>query len=175
MFIGSMAVVVILLIVIGLMSSGSLSGSTNSSYITEAKKVQALMSNLGSEGLYYYTQGNESFSGIDMKYFLRSRFAPELMVPTSNMDKDDWDGWPTIDKGEELDADNDGELDSPYTGPYIKLGGTAGDEMRIIVTPIDNGKHAGLFLLKKKENSIPEDYVNILEKTLANDPAYVGG
>jgi len=176
MFVGFIAVVVILLIIVGLMSTGSLSGSQNSNYIAEAKKVQALLSNVASEGSFYYTQGDESFSGIDMNYYANSNFAPTLLVTDNpGMNEADWEGWPTIDKNERLDADGDGILDSPYTEPYIKLGGTAGDQMRIIVTPINDGKQAGIFLLKKKNNTLPADYVRILEQTLANDPAYIGG
>jgi len=176
MFVGFIAVIVILLIIVGLMSTGAISGSKNSNYIAEAKKVQAMLSNMNNEGSFYYSQASETFSGIDMNYFVRTRFAPTLMVTNNpGMNEDDWDGWPTIDTGEELDADNDGILDSPYTGAYIKLGGTPGDQMRVIVTPINNGNQAGIFILKKKENTIPEEYIKILEATLANDPSYIGG
>ena len=176
MFVGFIAVVVILLIIVGLMSTGSLSGSKNSNYIAEAKKVQAMLSNINNEGSFFYSKKNETFSGIDMDYFVDSKFAPNYMVTDNpGMNEDDWDGWPTIDQGEALDANDDGVLDSPYTGAYIKLNGTPGDQMRIIVTPINNGKQAGVFILKKKVNTIPEEYVKILESTLANDPSYIGG
>jgi len=176
MFVGFIAVVVILLIIVGLMSTQSLSGSQNSNYIAEAKKAQAMLSNLANEGSFYYSQADESFSGIDMNYFVHGRFAPKLMVTDNpGMDQDNWDGWPTIDTGEALDADNDGVLDSPYTGAYIKIGGTANDQMRVIVTPINNGKQAGIFILKKKDNTLPTEFVKIFESVMANDSTYIGG
>jgi hypothetical protein len=176
MFVGFIAVVVILLVIVGLMATGSLGNSQNSSYITEAKKVHTLFSNLHAESKFYYIEGGESFSGINMDYFVRTDFAKSNMIINNpGMNEADWEGWPTVDVGSDQDANGDGVLDSPYTGPYLKLGGTAGEDFRIIVTSINDGTHAGFFLLKKVGTTVPPEYIKILEKTLAADPSYIGG
>ena len=176
MFIGFIAVIVILLIIVGFMATGGVSGSDNSTYITEAKKAQALISNLGSETSYYYI-GNETFNDLDMNYFVSHNFAPNLVVTDNpGMAKDDWDGWPdSIDSSKGLDADGDNELDDNYSGPYIKLGGSAGTQIRLIVGPVNGGNNAGIFILKKKDNTLDPNFVKILENTLSTDPTYIGG
>lgn len=166
MFVGFIAVVVILLVIVGLMTSGVLSGSDNSKYMTEAKKVHSMFSHLQGEANFYYAANSESYLGIDMNYYLKHKFAGSQMIPTSNMAQADWEGWPT---------NVDGGFPATYTGPYISVGGTAGDEIRLIVTSTNNGKSAAFHVLKKKVNVIPESYLKVLEKTLAGDPNYIGG
>lgn len=166
MFVGFIAVVVILLVIVALMSSGALSGSDKAQYMTEAKKVHALFSQLQGESKFYYSQANESYTGISMDYFLMHDFAKGLMVPNSNMVSADWEGWP---------AAADGGFPDPYTGPYIKLGGPAGDDLRVVVTSINNGQSAAFHILKKKGTTVDSSYLMILEKTLAADQNYIGG
>ena len=167
MFVGFIAVVVILLIIVGLMSTGALSSGSNADYLTEAKKVQALLSNVEGEAKFYSIEGDYSFKNLDMDYFTRVRFAPSNMVTANpGMSSADWEGWPTS---------ADGGFPDPYTGPYLKIGGYAGDQIRLVVAPINNGQHAGVFILKQKVNTLDPDYVKILETTLAADPEYIGG
>lgn len=163
MFIGFIAVVIILLVIVALMASGVFSGTKNSQYLTEAKKVHALLGHLKNESKFYYSK-NETFSGISMNYFNNYDFAADLMV-YEELDSTKWDGWPVTD-----DA-----FPAIYTGPSIKIGGSAGDDMRILVAPINSGKNAGFFLIKKKDSSVSPVFTKIIERTLAGDPAYIGG
>lgn len=177
MFVGFIAVVVILLVIVGLMATGTLGGSQNSSYITEAKKTHTMVSNMNGESKFYYVQAGETFLGLNMDYFVRANFAPQNLVTTNpGMNSADWSGWPTsLDADSKYDVNNDGVLDSPYTGPYLKVGGVAGDDLRIIAHSISDGNYVGFHLLKKNGSSLSDDYIKILEKQLASDPEYVGG
>ena len=168
MFVGFIAVVVILLVIVGLMAISGTKNSQNSNYITEAKKVHAMLSNLEAESKYYLARSeNNDFAGIDTNYLVEANFAPSHMVVNNpGMNSADWSGWPT---------GVDGGFPDPYTGPYLKIGGTAGDDMRIVIAPINNGKNMGIFIMKKKVNNIPPEYTKILEKELANDANYIGG
>lgn len=168
MFVGFIAVVVILLVIVGFMSSGALNGGADTAaYTTEVKKIHALFSQIQGESKFYYSGNNESYSNISMQYFLDHKFAGSQMIPSGSMASADWDGWPA--------AADAGSFADPYLGPYIKVGGPAGDQMRIVVVPINNGKSAAFHILKKKVNTIPSQYVILLERTLASDPNYIGG
>lgn len=166
MFVGFIAVVIILLVIVLLMASGALSSSDNSLYTTEAKKVHALFSQLQGESKFYYSGNNETYLGIGMDYFMNHDFAGQNMIASGNMASADWEGWPT---------GVDGGFADPYTGPYIQVGGTAGDDMRIVASSINNGKAAVFFLLKKVGTTVPEQYTITLEKALAVDSNYIGG
>lgn len=166
MFVGFIAVIVILLVIVTLMASGALSGSDNSLYTAEAKKVHALFSQLLGESKFYYSGNDESYLGIGMDYFMEHNFAGKSMITNSNMAAADWEGWPT---------GVDGGFADPYTGPYIKIGGTAGDEMRVVVSSINDGRAAVFFLLKKVGNTIPEEFTITLERALSADSNYIGG
>ena len=163
MFVGFIAVVVILLVIVGLMSSGGNQTQDGARYITEAKKVKTVTHLMSGEAKFYYVR-NETFLGLTMDYFKDTEFAAEKFVPTSNMSSDDWSGWPTADGG----------FPDPYTGGYIKVGGPAGDDLRIIATSINDGKNLAIYLVKRKDNNIDPTYLQILEKTLASDPNFVG-
>lgn len=166
MFVGFIAVVVILLVIVTLMASGALSSSDNSLYTAEAKKTHALFSQLQAESKFYYSANNESYLGIGMDYFMQHNFAGQQMIPSGNMVASEWEGWPT---------GVDGGFPDPYTGPYIAIGGTAGDDMRIVASSINNGKAAVFFLLKKVGTTVPQEYTITLEKALAADSNYIGG
>lgn len=166
MFVGFIVVIIIILVIVVLMSAGSSSGNTNT-YTVEAKKIHSLINNMQNESKFYYASNNESYLNIGMDYFKKYDFAKGQMVDTSNMNSADWDGWPTNDV--------DGGMPATYTGPYIKLDGTAGDDMRIITKSIENGKYAVFFILKNKNAVIPDEYLKALEKSLAVDSNYIGG
>jgi hypothetical protein len=166
MFIGFIAVVIILLVIVALMATGVFSGADTAEYMTQAKKVHALMSQVEGESKFYYAQNDQSYSGISMDYFLAHDVAKGQMVPSGNMASADWDGWP---------AAADVPLADPYTGPYIPLGGPAGDQMRIIAVSINNGQSVAFHILKLKANTVDPIYLKILEKALASDPNYIGG
>jgi hypothetical protein len=166
MFVGFIAVIIIVLVITILMSLGSSSGETNT-YTVEAKKVHALMSNLQNESKFYYSGHGETYLGISMDYFKQYDFAKGQLVETSNMTDAEWEGWPTNDV--------DGGMPGTYTGPYIRLDGVAGDDMRIIANSVDNGKYAVFFILKRAGADIPEGYLKALERALALDPNYIGG
>lgn len=170
MFVGFIAVIVILLVIVGLMSSGVLGGSQNSSYITEAKKAHSLLSSMRGESKFYYAKG-ETFEGIGMDYYQANKFGGSQMKTDAGiggMNSADWDGWPTT-------SDNGGVFPDPYNGYYMTLGGTAGDDYRIIVTAVNEGRNASFFILKRKGTTTPEVFGKILEKTLSSDPSYIGG
>lgn len=160
MFIGFIAVVIILLVIVVLMSTGTLSGTQNSQYITESKKVVALLSHLKNESKFYYSK-NETFEGIDMSYFDQHNFASDLMKYDTLTDTE-WSGWPI-------------QVASPYTGPSIAIGGTAGDNIRIIVASDNNGQNAGFYMIKRISNPVNPDFNKVLEKTLSEDTTYIGG
>lgn len=168
MFVGFIAVVVILLVIVGLMSSGALnSGADTAAYTTEVKKTHALFSQIQDESKFYYAANNESYKDISMEYFKSHKFGGAQMVASGNMSSADWSGWPA--------AADPGSFADPYLGPYIKVGGPAGDQMRIVVVPINNGQSAAFHVLRKTVNTIPSEFVILLEKTLASDPNYIGG
>lgn len=164
MFVGFIVVVVILVVVVGLMSTGSTDASSNGAYVTEAKKVQALLSTVEAESQFYYVR-NETFTNIGVEYLAEVDFASGQLQATSNMAKVDWIGWPVADGG----------FPDPYTGPYIAIGGTAGDDIRLIITSIGNGKNVGIYLVKRKISDIPIEYTTILERILTDNPSYIGG
>lgn len=177
MFVGFIAVVVILMVIVGLMSTGALSSSNNSTFISEAKKAHEMISNMNGEAKFYYVGASETFTGIDTDYFVRANFAPShLVVSNPGMIMADWEGWPsTIDPGGKYDLNNDGILDSPYTGAYVKVGGIAGDDLRILSHSLNDGNNVGFFLLKRKNNTIDPKFIKILEKEMASDSEFIGG
>ena len=177
MFVGFIAVVVILMVIVGLMSVGALSGSNNSTFIAEAKKAHEMISNMNGEAKFYYVGASETFTGMDTDYFIRANFAPShLVVSNPGMAMADWEGWPSIiDLGSKYDVNNDGILDSPYIGSYVRIGGIAGDDLRILSHSINNGNNVGFFLLKKKNSSVDPKFIKILEKEMSSDSEYIGG
>ena len=169
MFVGFIAVIVIILVIVVLMSTGALSGADSSKYVTEAKKTHALFSLLQGESKFYYSGNNESYLDIGMDYFMEHDFAGKQMKASGSMASADWEGWPT---------NVDGAFPDPYTGPYIEVGGTAGDNMRIIGTSINDGKAAVFFLLKNTnatEAQLPDKFMKTLERTLSADSNYICG
>jgi len=160
MLVGFIAVIIILLVIVGLFSSGTLNDKGGAGkYQTDATKALTVVGDLESSVRFYKINGD--YSTLTMDYFRDSNFHPEL-IESGTMASEDWDNWPI-------------GLPDPYTGDYIKLGGPAGDEMRLIVVPIDNGEGASIYLMKKKVNNIDPQYLKILEKTLAKNDKYVGG
>lgn len=168
MLVGFIAVVVILLVIIGIMAVNGTQGDDGGRYAAEATKAAALISNLRDEGKFYYTRG-ETFNGISMKYFEDIGFAEHQMVSeldNTGMSSNDWVGWPASG------------LDDPYTGPYLPLNGPVGDNMRLVVVPLNKGQAFGIYLLKKANATDAEldpKYLKVLERTLAKDSGYVGG
>lgn len=166
MFVGFIAVIIIILVIVVLMSTGASSGGT-STYMVEAKKTHTLLSHMQNESKFYYAANNESYLNISIDYFAKYDFAKGQLVTNATMNASDWDGWPTNDV--------DGGMPATYTGSYIRLDGTPGDDMRIITKSVENGKYAIFFILKKKVNSIPAEYLRTLEQALAADSNYIGG
>lgn len=165
MFIGFIAVIIILLVVVALMSTGSNSSAQDAAnYMTEAKKIQATASHIRDESQFYYTKNN-TFDGISMDYFKTVDFAKGQLVATSNMASADWEGWPSTEVG----------FPDPYTGPYIKAGGTGGDDIRMVITSINQGKAVGLYILRRKAADLPGGYTRAIEQSMATDSAYIGG
>lgn len=165
MLIGILVLVVLILVIVTVMSSSSLSDKNGGSkYIAEAKKVAVMMNDLKGAAQFYYTN-NESYAGIDMNYFKGIHFYDTNMVdqdPSGQMIKDNWTNWPP-------------NLEDPYTGPYLELGGTPGDQMRIIVAPIGEGETMGVYLMKNINSTFDPQYSVVLEKVLSTDPDYLGG
>lgn len=176
MFAGFIAAIVVLLIVVALMISGSGDNNDSSKYNVEAKKVQALISAMRDESKFYSLSQHGSYKGITMNYFADNEFAKGAIVNDS-INKNDWEGYPEFTVGGSLDpiSENDTTFPDVYNYPSIKLGGTAGDNMRIIVGSVDNGKNAVFFIVKKKDVEIPELYLRTLEKSLSSDSNYIGG
>lgn len=176
MFVGFIAAIVVLLIVVALMVTGSGDNSDSSKYNVEAKKVQALLSAMRDESKFYSLSKHGSYKGITMNYFADNEFAKGAIMYDS-INKDDWDGYPEFIAGGSLDPINDGDATFPnvYNYPSIKLGGTADDNMRVIVGSVDNGKNAVFFIVKRKNTEIPELYLKTLEKSLSADSNYIGG
>lgn len=176
MFIGFIAVIIVLLIVVALMAVGSGDSGDSSKYNVEAKKVHALLSIMRDESKFYSLSQHGSYKGITMNYFADNEFAKGAIMRDS-IKKAEWDGYPEFITGGSLDPINEGDTTFPdtYNYPSIKLGGTAGDDMRIIVGSVDNGKNAVFFIVKKKGVEIPELYLRSLEKNLAADSNYIGG
>ena len=170
MFIGFIAVLIILLVIVGFMMSGVLSSSQSGQYMTEAEKVHSLLNQASNITKFYYVK-DETYSGLTMDFFIKNKFNQNNIVvtdPNGGMNSADWDGWPST-------SDNGGVFPDPYTGPYIVVNGTAGTDVRIIVSPINNGQNAGFFIVKKKSSSIDPVFFKILEKSLSKDPLYIGG
>lgn len=176
MFAGFIAAIVVLLMVVSLMMVGSGDNSDSSKYNVEAKKVQSLLSAMRDESKFYSLSQHGSYKGITMNYFADNEFAKSAIMYDS-IDKDDWEGYPEFTVGGSLDPINEGDTAFPdvYNYPSIKLGGTAGDNMRVIVGSVDNGKNAVFFVVKKKDAEIPELYLRTLEKSLSADSNYIGG
>lgn len=176
MFAGFIAAIVVLLIIVALMITGSTDDSDSSKYNVEAKKVQTLLSAMRDESKFYSLSQHGSYKGITMNYFADNEFAKNAIMYDS-IDKDDWEGYPEFTVGGSLDPINEGDTTFPgvYNYPSIKLGGTAGDNMRVIVGSVDNGKNAVFFIVKKKDVEIPELYLRTLEKSLSADTNYIGG
>jgi len=172
MLVGFIAVIVILLVIVGFMSSdGTGSKDGGARFITEAKKIAAMMSHMENESQFYYARV-ESYAGIGMDYFEDVEFQKDLMVhtdPDGPMLKEDWENWP-----------DETVFPSPYTGPYIELRGPAAGEMRIIVAPLNNGQNMGIFIIKRifdnpEDSAIDPAFPKVLEKVLSFDPDYIGG
>ncbi len=165
MLVGFIAVIVILLVIIGLFSSNLLSSnSKGAQYVTEAQKVNIMLSNMNGQAKFYYG-GHGSYKDISVQYFKDIGFKEAKIVnqdPSGSMDSDHWENWPT-------------GVTSPYTGPYIELGGSAGGQLRILVVPQNDDQNAGFFILKEKANTLDPTFLKILERTLAGDSAYIGG
>ncbi len=176
MFAGFIAAIVVLLMVVSLMMVGSGDNSDSGKYNVEAKKVQSLLSAMRDESKFYSLSQHGSYKGITMNYFADNEFAKSAIMYDS-IDKDDWEGYPEFTVGGSLDPINEGDATFPnvYNYPSIKLGGTAGDNMRVIVGSVDNGKNAVFFIVKKKDVEIPELYLRTLEKSLSADTNYIGG
>lgn len=176
MFAGFIAAIVVLLMVVSLMMVGSGDNSDSGKYNVEAKKVQSLLSAMRDESKFYSLSQHGSYKGITMNYFADNEFAKNAIMYDS-IDKDDWEGYPEFTVGGSLDPVNEGDTAFPdvYNYPSIKLGGTAGDNMRVIVGSVDNGKNAVFFIVKKKNVEIPELYLRTLEKSLSADSNYIGG
>lgn len=176
MFAGFIAVIIILLIIVALMITGSTDSSDSSKYNVEAKKVQTLLSAMRDESKFYSLSQHGSYKGITMNYFADNEFAKGALVYDS-IDKDDWEGYPEFTVGGSLDpiSESDTAFPDVYNYPSIKLGGAAGDNMRIIVGSVDNGKNAVFFIVKRKGTEIPELYLRTLEKSLSADSNYIGG
>ena len=176
MFAGFIAAIVVLLMVVSLMMVGSGDNSDSSKYNVEAKKVQTLLSAMRDESKFYSLSQHGSYKGITMNYFADNEFAKGAIMYDS-IDKDDWEGYPEFTLGGSLDpiSESDTAFPDVYNYPSIKLGGAAGDNMRIIVGSVDNGKNAVFFIVKRKNTEIPELYLRTLEKSLSADSNYIGG
>lgn len=172
MLVGFIAVIVILLVIVALFSgSGTSAKDSGARYITEAKKVGAMLYHMKNESQFYYSRA-ESYNGIGMDYFSDIEFQRDLMVqtdPNGPMLKADWENWPSLT----VFPDN-------YTGPYIELVGAGASEMRIIVAPLNSGKNMGIYIMKKiwanpSDTKLDPIFPQILEKVLSSDPDYIGG
>jgi len=133
-------------------------------YAAQVKNTVAMMSNLENATKFYYIN-KDSYNGLTMDYYKDFGVNKQNYVEQADgesMSSDDWDGFPA-------------DLPDPYTGPYMEVGGPAHDEMRVVVLPLDNGQSFGIYLLKKKENSVPAEFTKMLEKTLATTTDFVGG
>lgn len=165
MLIGFIVVVVILVIIGGVMAVQGTSGSSkNAVYVTEAKKVQQLISHIKGEAQFYFLRGN-TYLGVGVEYLKEVEFVGPQLVETSNMSSADWIGWPQADGG----------FPDPYFGPYISVGGPAKDNLRIIITSLSSGEAMGIYILRKKDATIDPVYTKILEKVLGEDANYIGG
>ncbi len=163
MFVGFIAVIVILLVIVGLMSTGALNSDSNS-YITEVKKIQEQLSIMKSETKFYYV-GADSFTGLNADYYKNIKFG--YVVDTHPpLNSADWSGWPT---------GVDTPLADPYTGPYITFEGIAKDNVIAIPLSVNNGEAASIFIMIRNNSNLPISYKKLLEKTLATDQAYIGG
>lgn len=168
MIIGIIALIVIILVIVALIVNGGTSGTDKSVFIAEAKKVHTLLSQLSNESKFYYTANRGSYKDIGMDYFLKHDFAGQNMKVSGNMVKSEWDGWP---------EGVDGSFPNVYTGPYIQLGGTAGSDMRILASSINDGRAAVFFIVKKNTSDvdIPIEFKIALERALSSDSSYIGG
>ena len=176
MFVGFIAVVVILLIIVAIMSTGTLTGGDESKYIAEAKKVNILVSNIKAESNFYYVGHNQSFIGIDMSYFDDVGFDKALMQ-TDGLLAAEWKGISS---------------DIAAGTTTMCLGGSAGCDMRIVVTgDTSGGNDANLLIIKligidKVNNTtgavgadtiidnVPAVFTKVLEKELSNDQEWIG-
>lgn len=167
MLIGFIVLIVFLLVIVGLMSSSSLSNdSSGTKYITEAKKIQVMLSNMENESQFYFAR-DETFNGIGIKYYENIGFHPELIVPqdpSGSMSKNDWENWP-----------DETYFPSPYSGPYIELKGSAAKDLRVVISPLNNGNNMGIYILKRKGSTVDPVFLKTLEKVLSSDSNYIGG
>lgn len=159
MLVGFILVIIVLLVVVGLFSSGVLKTEDGSKYIADATKVSTVISDLESSAKFYTING--SYDGIKGDYLKESDFHPELLEE-GTLNSDDWENWPV-------------DLASPYTGTYVNVGGPAGDDMKILLVPLNNGESAGIYLIKRKNNSIDPRYLKVLERILAKNSKYIAG
>lgn len=171
MFTGFVAVIILLIVIAGIIAVKALS-TGGATYAAEVKKVQELISRMKGEAKFYYLANNESYSGFSIDYYKKYHFAEKNIGSGDNMvacsdtvTTNCWEGMP-------VNADN---VSSPYNGSYINLGGTAGDQIRIIAASLGGGTSAGIYIVKKKPSTVPEEYTFMLERALANDPSYFGG
>lgn len=171
MFTGFVAVIIVLIIIAGIIAVKAL-GTGGATYAAEVKKVQELISRMKGEAKFYYLAHDESYDGFNIEYYKNYHFAENNIGSNDNMvacsetvTTDCWEGMP-------VNADN---VEDPYNGYYINLGGTAGDQIRIIAASLGGGGSAGIYIVKKKPTTVPEEYTFMLERALANDPSYFGG
>lgn len=150
--------IIMILLIMGYMVTGG-SNSRVASYSTEAAKAGALIADLETQIQFYYTD-SESYEGFDNQFLADGGFHTER-TNDGVMNKVDWENWPV-------------GLATPYNGSYLYLGGTAGENMRILTKSIDNGKAVGVYLLKNKNVVIDSSYTTLLEKSLSNKFSFIG-
>jgi len=162
MFIGFIAVILILLIIVVIMSTGVTTSGSDADYFAHASKVKALISHMKGESQFYYSGNDQSFKDIDVTYFKDVGY-DENYIGHDTMLADEWKG-----------------LSEDYTGDYLKLGGPAGDNMRIVVYSTDDGQGLVIAIVGKdadgdgEVDDVDPKYPPILEQVMRGDSAFLG-
>jgi hypothetical protein len=172
MFVGFVAVIVVILIIIAIMSSGDSGKEDGAKYITEAQKVKVLMSTIKAEAQFYYSGHGESFKGISFDYFKDiaklGKGSPDSFG-NEVMKSEEWLGVDTTDP------------ENTTSTPFFRLGGSAGDNMRLIIAPIASNLGFTVKIVGKDADQdgnvdgVPKQFLTILEKVMSEDSEYLGG
>jgi len=162
MFIGFIAIIIVLLIIVAAMSTGSTS-ENKGTYQVEATKTATMISDLKNESKFYFAKYNNQdisapgFTGESiMEYLVNTDFHKNKMRNQNSAEtmlKSDWLG-----------------LTNDYTGPYLIASGPAEDKIRFISVPISSNSVAiqmiGVDKVDNKTgNATPDGIVDGIDET----------
>jgi len=180
MLIGFIVVIIMILVIVGLMSTGNGTDGNTGVYSSQIKKIEVLINSLETEGVMYHGLHN-NFTKFNANYLQGTNIAKELYTDSDAslnvpMDKNHWANLP-------VDFNCDGIVESNTTsylgagrGVFLLKGYVPGNQMALLVNSCKNTNtnYTEIRIVRQINFTYNKKFDTMLEQALMNYNFYYG-